>query len=371
MSDHHFADSLTPQQDRAAGAVMGSIIGDALGVGPHWYYDLDELHAAYPTPICGYVPVHPGRYHDGVELGDVSQTGQFQQLLLESLVAKGTYQEEDYLRRLEPLLDTLDGEPESGRFTEQPIRDIWYALKVEGKHWHDDDFASLADTSEAAQRAVLIGARYHGDLMQAGLHCAACARLTHRDPAIVTASTAFGIVIGALVAGMPLDGNLGQTMRQMILRGELPFTHAVLAEEQHLGLTPPRPSRELPFPDVLLGMGWWIQAAQSPHIQVQPPEAIAQVYGMACSLSMLMPAAFFLAAHTPDSFEKPILTAINSGGNNMARAAMTGALCGAHLGLSAIPKRLITGLKDHQRWVNDAIQLAKDADLGHCNAELA
>ena len=30
-------------QDRAAGAIMGAFIGDALGLGPHWYYDLTEL----------------------------------------------------------------------------------------------------------------------------------------------------------------------------------------------------------------------------------------------------------------------------------------------------------------------------------------
>ena len=30
-------------KDRAAGAVMGALIGDALGEGPHWYYDLDQL----------------------------------------------------------------------------------------------------------------------------------------------------------------------------------------------------------------------------------------------------------------------------------------------------------------------------------------
>ena len=29
--------------DRAAGALMGAFIGDALALGPHWYYDLDEL----------------------------------------------------------------------------------------------------------------------------------------------------------------------------------------------------------------------------------------------------------------------------------------------------------------------------------------
>ncbi|TKB46006.1 ADP-ribosylglycohydrolase family protein [Ferrimonas sediminicola] len=361
MSDHDFAKGLTQYQDRAAGSVLGSLIGDALGVGPCWYYDLDALRRAYGGPIKGYVPAKPGRYHEGVPLGDVSQTGQCQQLLLESLVARGRYQEEDYIRRLELLLDTLNGEAEGGRYTEQPMLEIWHALKVAGKHWYDEDFPSLADTSEAAQRAALIGARYHSDLMQAGLHSAACARLTHGDPAIVTASTAFGIIIGALVAGTPLDGSLGERMRGLIKQRQLPFTHAVLAEEQGQGLSPPPPSRELPFPDVFLGMGWWIQAAQSPHIRVEPPEAVAQVYGMACSLTMLMPAAFFLAARYADSFERPVMAAVNGGGNNMARAALTGALCGAHLGLSAIPKRLITGLKDHRRWLNDAIQLARDS----------
>ena len=30
-------------KNRAVGAIMGALIGDALGVGPHWYYDLDQL----------------------------------------------------------------------------------------------------------------------------------------------------------------------------------------------------------------------------------------------------------------------------------------------------------------------------------------
>jgi ADP-ribosylglycohydrolase len=33
----------TTIRDRAEGALMGAFIGDALGLGPHWYYDLDEL----------------------------------------------------------------------------------------------------------------------------------------------------------------------------------------------------------------------------------------------------------------------------------------------------------------------------------------
>ena len=29
-------------EQRAAGAFVGALVGDALGLGPHWYYDLEE-----------------------------------------------------------------------------------------------------------------------------------------------------------------------------------------------------------------------------------------------------------------------------------------------------------------------------------------
>ncbi|WP_349343458.1 hypothetical protein [Marinobacter sp. MMG032] len=30
-------------KDRAVGSIMGAFIGDAIALGPHWYYDLKEL----------------------------------------------------------------------------------------------------------------------------------------------------------------------------------------------------------------------------------------------------------------------------------------------------------------------------------------
>ena len=150
--------NLKPAQDRAAGAIMGVLVGDAMAVGPHWYYDLDEMRQAYGGRITDYVPVLPNRYHVGVELGDVSQSGQFNQLLIESIVACGGYVEKDYTRRLDALLDTLDGTESGGRFTEQAVRDIWHSRKKQGKAWRSEGFASFGDTSEAAQRAEIPGA---------------------------------------------------------------------------------------------------------------------------------------------------------------------------------------------------------------------
>ena len=65
--------SATAFEDRAAGALMGALIGDALGVGPHWYYNLHELRAAYGPWISDYTPPNPGRYHAGLKAGQSSQ----------------------------------------------------------------------------------------------------------------------------------------------------------------------------------------------------------------------------------------------------------------------------------------------------------
>jgi ADP-ribosylglycohydrolase len=60
-------------RDRARGALMGALIGDALGLGPHWYYDLDALRRDYGDWISGYTDPQPGRYHDGCKAGQLSQ----------------------------------------------------------------------------------------------------------------------------------------------------------------------------------------------------------------------------------------------------------------------------------------------------------
>ena len=70
------------RQERAVGALMGAFIGEALALGPHWYYDLDELHQDYGTWITGYTEPKPGRYHSGLKAGQLSQPGFILELLL-------------------------------------------------------------------------------------------------------------------------------------------------------------------------------------------------------------------------------------------------------------------------------------------------
>ncbi len=62
-------------QDRVTGALMGAFIGDALALGPHWYYNLDELHVDYGNWVSDYTDPKEGRYHAGLKAGQSSQAG--------------------------------------------------------------------------------------------------------------------------------------------------------------------------------------------------------------------------------------------------------------------------------------------------------
>ena len=83
-------ETLSTQQDRAAGCIVGAFIGDALGLGPHWYYDLEELRRDFGEWIDGYTDPKPeAQYHRGMKAGELSQSGRIMLMLLRSLAERG------------------------------------------------------------------------------------------------------------------------------------------------------------------------------------------------------------------------------------------------------------------------------------------
>lgn len=332
--------------DRAAGAVMGALIGDALGLGPHWYYDLAELRRDYGPWITDYTEPKPGRYHSGLKAGALSQAGIILEMLLRSVVEHGGYDEVDFCRRLdEDLFPQLDGTPVNGPggYTSQSIREAWKKRVKEGASWKET--AGHADTTEAIERALVLGARYALDPRRLAESVSSNCHLTQGDEAIVAMTTAFCAVLGQLVTGERLDEQLSDKLMALVKSGELPF-HAVTSNALHGVPKGPEPARAGRFssPDALLTPSYMAEAAVDPTIQIEPAWKVSIVYGMPCAVYHQLPAAYYLAARFPDDFESAVLHAINGGGQNQARAILTGALVGAQVGLAGIPQRFLDGL---------------------------
>lgn len=329
-------------QDRAVGTIIGTLIGDALGVGPHWYYDLDQMKEEYGEWIDQYTAPKPNRFHAGLNAGDNSQTGQVTTLLLESIHDQGEYRESDFTGRLDALLDTLNGTPGSGRYTDHAMRDVWQARKKQGAEW--PVAGGLADTAEAAIRTPVLAARYFTDFGTLIKSLQTNVVLTHRDPFVAGQSAAFGLIVAGIIDGY----SLGEASQVVIRRAG--------SSNAPLIITPPGfgEGTRVSFADAVLQPSWSYNAAHDPAIQIEPAWAACRLFGLACTLGFMLPAAYYFTARFENDFYHAVMSAINGGGNNMARAALTGALAGAQVGLKGIPEYLIEGLTDHERLINIA-----------------
>jgi ADP-ribosylglycohydrolase len=350
--------------DRASGAVMGALIGEALGVGPHWYYDLNEMRRDYGDWISGYTDAKPDRYHAGLRAGQLSQPGIILIMLLRSLVEKGAYDESDFCRRLdEELFPLLDGNPMSGPggYTSQSIREAWRRRVQEGKSWKET--GGHADTTEAAERALVLAARYAKAPRKVAKTVSSNCLLTQADEAIVAMTTAYCCVLALLVSGERLDSALSDKLMDLVEDGSLPF-HAVTTSK----LSPPKSGREpsragrFSSPDALLTASYMAEAAFDPGIRIEPAWKVSIVYGMPCAIYHQLPISYYLAARFHDDFEQAVLYAINGGGQNQARCMLTGALVGAQVGLSGIPQRFLDGLEKAPELISLARTLGEHAE---------
>jgi ADP-ribosylglycohydrolase len=299
--------------------------------------------------ISDYTDPRPDRYHAGLKAGQLSQAGYILKLLLRSLVACGGYDEADFCHRLdEELLPLLDGTPVCGPggYTSQSIRELW-RQRVELKlPWGRT--GGHADTTEAVERTLALAVRYACEPARLAAAVAGNCVLTQIDDTVVSMTTAYGAVLGMLVQGHPLDTDLSARLMTLVARGELPF-HAVTTGN----LQPPRPGEPAPpragkfaSPDALLTPSYMAAAAADPQVRIEPAWKVSIVYGMPCAIYHILPAVYYLAARFRDDFEAAVLHAVNGGGQNQARAMLAGALVGAQVGLSRIPRRFIDGLEE-------------------------
>jgi ADP-ribosylglycohydrolase len=351
-------------RDRAAGAVMGAFIGDALGLGPHWYYDLNEMRRDYGEWIDGYTDPKPGRYHENMKAGQLSQAGFILKLTLGSLVERGEYDEEDFCRRMdEDLFPQLNGEPAHGPggYTSQSIREAWRRRVEQGLPWGQT--GGHADTTEAIERVLAIAVRYAMDPGRMAAAVSANTVLTQADDVVVSMTVAYCAVLAMLVQGNRLDPDLPDKLMKLVKDGVLPF-HAVTRE----GFKAPRPGDPDPprvgrfaSPDALLSPGYMSTAAADPDIRIEPAWKVSLVYGMPCAIYHMLPAAYYLAARFHDDFESAVLNSLNAGGQNQARTILTGALVGAQVGLSGIPRRFLDGLEEGEDLLKLAHKLADQA----------
>jgi ADP-ribosylglycohydrolase len=350
------------KKDRAQGAIMGAFIGEALGVGPHWYYDISEMKKDYGEWIDTYTTPKKGRYHEGLKAGELSQAGWIMKKMTEYLITNEGYHPQTFTEMMDKeVLPHVSNNPLKGigGYTSQMMRHVYQARVVENKSW--DNVASIADTTESIERNIPLAVYYANNVKELSYISAENTAITQSDNVTGSLTVAYLLVVAMLINGHKLDASLSNKLMSKARDKELPFFSITSEGEQKpmVGRDVTKEEGLFASPDALLSPSHMARAAEDEDIVIKNASKAAIVYGMPCAIYHMLPASYYLAARFKDDFERGVLHAINGGGQNQVRAMLTGALIGAQVGLSNIPNRFIDGLKEKDTLLTLAKNLTR------------
>ncbi len=284
--------------EKRRGAVIGAFIGDALSLGVHWWYDtsrITDIHGRYTElsdpPADGY---HPGR-----KAGDFTHYGDQMLTLFAGIAETGAFDLERFSADWRGLFDGYDGYMDMA--TKKTL--AWYAR---GKS--ATDAGSRAGDFAGASRIAPIVALYADMPEKLTAAVREQTAMTHNDPATLDTADFFARVTASVCRGTP----------------------------------PVRAMEKLAADYGASTVGLWVEKGIA---SVEKDTVIAiKDFGQACATSLVFPGVVHLIAKYESDPESALIEAVNAGGENAARAAMTGMVLGAHHGASALPSRWISGM---------------------------
>ncbi len=319
-------------QDTLSGLAWGSFIGDALAMPLHWYYDRAALHRDYGVVREYVAPISPHadsilwrseytplnergdilhdqaqywgqrgiHYHQFLRAGENTLNLQLAKVLIESLVARGGYDADDYLERYIHFMLTPGQHRDT--YLEEYHRKFFtaYARGMAPRRCGGSDIhiGGLAHVG-------VLSAFFATDLKAAREAVREHIHLTHRSEEVSIAGDALTRILCGVAAGADL--------REAI------FEH---------------------------GADWFSKRKAEQWSREPDEVVIGHRVSPACYIADAFPASLFLAWKYADDFEAGVIANTNVGGDNSHRGAVVGALLGTACGLAGIPSRFVDHLHD-------------------------
>lgn len=291
------------ENDRARGALLGTFVGDALGM---------PFEGAPPSEVPERLEMVDARLGRGTYTDDT----QMMIALAESLIDRGRVEEEHLARA---FLDAYDADRGYGGGTRR-VLELWAAgtpvAAAAGRIFR----GAGSRGNGAAMRIAPVAVRFAGDPARMRAEAARSARLTHAHPVGIDAAVVQADAIGAAMRG----------------EGILEAARTVAdSEEMQAGL---------------------LEVAALLSAPAEPREVAIRLGNSSDARESVCAAVYVALAH-PD-FEQAVGFAVGLGGDTDTVAAMTGAIVGARDGAQSIPVRWLDALEDGDRGRSHVKRLA-------------
>lgn len=283
----------------ASDIVLGSLIGDALALGPHWIYDQSVIRhklghlTTYQPPIT--------TYHGGKTAGDLTHYGDQTLVLLHSLAETGGF---DLVRFANAWL----------AFWENPATHAYRdgATKTTLAHLRSGAPASTSDEIAGATRiGPLFLLKWENDdaLVSAAR---AQAAFTHGDLSVIETAEFFTRVVLAVRRGKDIRAALEKTMKL----------------DDRLGL-----------------LGNWFDNALESAASTESDAAELNRHGLSCHTEDAFPGICHLLLRHPRDPATALIENALAGGDSAARGMILGLIYGACVPVSTWPAEWLTGLR--------------------------
>jgi ADP-ribosyl-[dinitrogen reductase] hydrolase len=293
--------------DRCKGAIWGQFVGDAVCLGSHWIYDLNELGRSFPGGVTGFEPPAKGHYHEGKHPGDFTHYGDAALLMLQSVADLGLFSPQDFGLRFVTLFSSQDYQGYRDHATKGTLENYQpFAAKYPNNPYHFQGGADDDQPATATRLAPVVVAHYRdSDLLR---FVVSATQVCQNNSRAVVYMKCHALIIKALLSGDSLENAFKTGVRAVANEPEIGKEISAAAEAVFSQLS-------LEVRDVTLG------------------------FGQSCPLKSSFPAAMHAALKYQDDPQRAILESANAGGDNAARGAMIGTWLGALHGVDGIPAK--------------------------------
>jgi ADP-ribosylglycohydrolase len=322
-----------PREEQFTGCLIGQCLGDALGF---------PVEGRSPAACRQYVEemLRTGRAGErgrgAFAFGQYTDDSQLARDLLQSYLACGKFDPQDYARRIAAIFH-------EGRVIGEGIATAEAARRLEkGVPWEKAGAPPPSAGNGSAMRAGPVGLLFFDDPGQLIRVADDQGRITHQDRRCSAGAVAIAGAVALALEGPPIARNrflLQLAKWAETIENSVASYIRKLAE--WLSLPPERAVTPISRAGIAPGYSdrW---EGISPFV----------------TSSVLWSLYSFL--RSPDDYWETVCTAIAVGGDVDTTAAMAGAISGAHLGLDAIPCDLSQRLTDQGTWgYSELVELAR------------
>ena len=292
-----------PLDDRRLALLLGSFMGDAIALGPHWDYNAGRIARVFGH-INGYTDPPADGYHPGKRAGDFTHYGDQMLVLLRSMTQRGNhFNLAGFYGDWRAMWKDYGGFVDKA--TKQTLENMSNGQDA-GQCGSDSN-----DLSGASRMAPILAlAQADTPLSQLITDVGAQTAMTHGDIEVIESSAYFATVTHRVLQGAPPQVALSET-----------------ADEEFAGL----PARE------------WLDAALA-LLEEDSVTALGKL-GLTCHAQDAFQSTVYIIAKYADNFTGALIENTMAGGDSAARGMLVGMVLGAAHGTEVIPKPWIKRLR--------------------------